>query len=221
MFAPLFALAACTPPDNGASTFDYLDDHPSDADTDADSDTDTDSDSDTDSDTDTVPTETVTVTFAGTVITVSGTPLGFDDSVRTTPVDGSMSWTAPGTDEDDTPDRGEYHVAGSFTLNVGGRVVRGSGSPEIQVEDLSPDTWRYVDGSQVFAEHPPTMKVDGTADPSLGVWASFTDETGTLLTSDDLPTQFADLDPDALVITFSVDDDGGTLLLELSSMAQP
>lgn len=191
----------------------------SDPDTGRDSDTDTGEDTDTDSGGDTGTARTVTLAFTGSVATVAGTPLGLDGSARGTSVEGTLSWALDALDVDADATRGDYYPEGAFSMDVGGKVVTGSGAPELQVEDMSSDTFRYVDGSAQVAEVPPVMFVDGVPTPELGLWLSITDGDGASFSSDLLVSPFPMLTPADLFITFSLDD-GGTLLMELDSITQ-
>lgn len=209
-------------PDTGADTDSGLDTDSGDTDSgDTDSGFDTDS-GDTGGDTDTDTGEdarTVTLAFAGSVATVAGTPLGLDGAVRGTAVDGTVSWALDALDLDADATRGDYYPEGAFSMNVGGKVVTGSGAPEIQVEDMASDTFRYVDGNAQLVDVPPVMLVDGVATPELGLWLSITDGDGTSFSSDLLVSPFPMVDPSALFITFSIED-GGTLLMELDTITQ-
>ncbi len=163
-----------------------------------------------------------TVAYAGVVATVSGTPFGFDASVREARVAGSFTWNRALRDQEDDPDRGLYVHAGSgaFTLDVAGRTVGGSGSPEVEVEDLSSDTFRFVDGAAIFGEHVQRMTVDGVEDESVGVWIAITDGSGAALDDDAIPTTWPFPDITTLPHTFSVEDADGTLLLQLDALGQ-
>lgn len=167
----------------------------------------------------------VTVAFAGEVATVSGTPLGLDSSVRTSPVSGSFSYRPCILDSrPESPDRGEYdHAvgAGAFDLGVASLAITGSGSPVVKVENLDPDTFRYLDGPQLLDEDKTLrrMFVDGKPNDQLKVSFSITDSTGQAFSSDALPKVFP-LTDTSKPHTFSVKDDNGTLLLQLSSLTQ-
>ncbi len=159
------------------------------------------------------------VTFEGTVVTVAGAPFGFSDSVRKTRISGSLSWNRALRDSEDDADRGIYDHAssGAFTLSVGGRVIDGSGSPQVEVENFGSDTFRFKDGTGIFGDHDRHMTIDGDEDPSIGVWIAVTDSEGTVFTDDAIPTGWPFTDIASYPHTFSVEDEGGTLLLQLDA----
>lgn len=67
--------------------------------------------------------DTVTVTFSGQAATISGTPLGLDDSARSTPVDGRFTYGRCIGDTNTSPDAGEYNDVwgyGDFLLRIQG-----------------------------------------------------------------------------------------------------
>jgi hypothetical protein len=226
-------LFACSG-DSGSSD---ASDGPSDV-TDADTDIDTDSDTDTDTtDTDTTDTDTtdtdahppdpVTVGFTGQVVTVAGTPFGFDDSVHQTPVSGTFTYDRSVPDTEAGAMRGEYDHAGGggpFTLEVGGKTVTGSDQPVVTVELFS-HTFRWVDGPQIFDDTPfRVASIDGVQDASIEIYLSVTPKNEVVVfTSDALPPQFPfvpfDLKDDT-VITFAVEDANGSLLMQLSQFTQ-
>jgi hypothetical protein len=166
------------------------------------------------------PPKIVTVTFAGQVVTVAGTPLGFDATARLEAVSGSFSYDLRMMDQQlsDTA-RGTYEGFGltTFTCTVKGHTVTGSGSAQPQVENLNPDTFRFRDGK--FDLIPRTMKLDGTASPTLGLTIAITDASGVMLTSDKLPDPFPTIDIKNLPHTFSLSDSGGTMLMQLDTIA--
>ena len=165
----------------------------------------------------------VTLTFAGTVATVADMPLGLDDSVRDTDVSGSFAYFPCFPDQDSDPRRGIYDPdSGNFSLSVGGHEIGGSGRPRIEVEDFDPDTFRWRDGNILLNPITRVMTVDGKAAPSLEVLIAITttNDSGSAFSSDVPPTTFPFLDIASYPHTFSVQDDGGTLLLQLSSMKQ-
>lgn len=204
----LFLLLACEdePPEH---PYDLVDDGTDDtADTD-----DTPSGDDTGVDT----VDPSSLTFEGWVATVSGSPLGFSDSIRESRVSGTMSWNRAARDTDDDPDRGLYdhHGAGAFSLSVGSRTVGGSGWSQVEVEDMSSDTFRFVDGASVWGEEDRVMTIDGRDDTELGVWFAVTDGSGEAFSDDGLPTSWPFGEITDLPHTFSIEDGGGTLLLQL------
>jgi hypothetical protein len=168
----------------------------------------------------------VTIAFEGDIPTVSGNPLGLDSSVRTSPVSGSFSYRPCVVDtKPNDPKRGEYdHAtgAGAFELSVTTLSIKGSGSPIIEVQDLDPDTFRFKDGPQLLDKDKTLrrMTVDGKPNDSLTIWLSITDSSGQAFNDDALPKTFPLTDIASYTHTFSVKDNGGTLLLQLSSVTQ-
>jgi len=167
----------------------------------------------------------VTISFNGEVATVAGTPLGLDSTARTSPVSGSFSYSPCAADTRPTdPQRGEYDhgAGGDFTFAVSGLTVTGSGHPLVKVEDLNPDTFRYLDGPQILDKDKAwrQMSLDGTPNPDLKVSLSITDGTGAAFSSDALPKAFPMLAIGSYTHTFSVRDGGGTLLMQLTSLTQ-
>ena len=170
----------------------------------------------------------VTLAFTGTAVTISKTPLGFDDSLRGSAVTGTLAYRPCLADKSpDDPRRGvyEHQGGGAFSLSVGGKSVTGSESPVLHVEDYTgADTFRWLDGPQL-ADKDKTlrvMKLDGVRDPALKVTFAVTDGAGSALSGDRAPTNFPypDLATKKYPHTFSVVDGGGTLLLQLSSLEQ-
>jgi hypothetical protein len=164
----------------------------------------------------------VTLTFAGTVETVAKTPLGLDASVRTTAVSGSFAYLPCVPDQDSDPQRGVYRHPGrgDFSLSVGGHSVVGSGRPLVEAENFDPDTIRWRDGNIPLDPVTRVMTVDGSPSPSLEVTIAITDGPGAALSNDALPTMFPFLNIASYPHTFAVQDSGGTLLIQLSSLTQ-
>ena len=197
----------------------YTDIDVSDVDADTDADADTDTDADTDSDTDA---DTVQLAFVGTIVTVSGTPFGFDASVRESAVSGWFRYDLRTADTDtEEPRRGTYpHTGGGgFELLVGGRTVAGTWRPVVEVENFDADTFRFVDGADIFEDPPRVMTLDGIADGTIGTWLAITDGTGAAFPDDTLPDPFPMLAISTYPHTFSVSDAAGTLLLQLSALS--
>jgi hypothetical protein len=164
----------------------------------------------------------VTLTFAGTVATVANTPLGLTSAVRTAAVSGSFAYLPCVGDMDPDPQRGiyEHGSGGTFSLSVGGLTVAGSGTPRVEVENFDPDTIRWRDGAIPLDKRVRVMTVDGKPAPSVVVTIAITDDKGSALSSDALPTTFPFQMIASFPHTFSVEDAGGTLLLQLSSLTQ-
>jgi hypothetical protein len=162
----------------------------------------------------------VTLQFSGTVQTVAGTPLGLNSSVRLAAVSGEFAYDLRIADQNPTdPQRGLYPHNGSslFTFTVSGHTVIGSGLARVEVEDLNPDTFRFRDGQQNDGVTR-LMKLDGAGDPSLALTIAITDGSGAALTSDKLPDPFPFTNITAFPHTFSLQDSGGTLLMQLDAV---
>jgi hypothetical protein len=106
----------------------------------------------------------------------------------------------------------------AFTFNVDGHKVTGSGKGILQTENLtSSDTFRYFDGPQGDAKVR-TMKLDEVDRPNLKLLIAIVDSTAMMLTSDALPAPFPTLDVTKTPHTFSLSDEGGTLLMQLDTL---
>ncbi|MCB9689611.1 MAG: hypothetical protein H6738_11265 [Alphaproteobacteria bacterium] len=199
-----------------------------DADTDSDADTDTDTDADSDADTDVhtgVASDIVQVDFTGTILTVAGVPFGISAPGGT--VQGSFSYdllVADGRAGD--ANRGEYdHRSGTGPFDItlpGGVTVTGSGNPVASIELFS-DTFRWVDGPQIGdpVEVDRTCSANGTRDADIDISLSFTPLIGDPFTTDALPASFPWIGLESgtdYLVTFTVSDGLGTLLLDLDSL---
>ena len=163
----------------------------------------------------------ITLYFDGEIATVSGNPLGLDDSARLETVTGSMSYLPCLNDErPDEPDRGEYRhpYDGDLELLTAGITVTGSGRAIVTTENFDPDTFRWEDGDLIGETEQRTMQINGTDAADLQVSFAITDSSGAALTSDAAPNPFS-FDP-SMPHTFSVKDIGGTLLLQLDSLSR-
>jgi len=168
------------------------------------------------------PPRPLTVRFTGTVATVAGTPLGLDGNARTAPVSGSFTYdlrTKDQTPADPKRGRFEHGTTSAFTFTVKGHTVEGSGWAIVQTEDLDPDTFRYLDGPQGDLV-PRVMKLDGAAAMSLKLGIAISDGNG-LLQGDGLPDPFPAVDIAHTPHTFSLQDQGGTLLMQLDTLTSP
>jgi hypothetical protein len=164
----------------------------------------------------------VVLAYQGWVATVANSPLGLDASVRESGVAGTVAYLPCVPDTDPNPQRGVYPhpFGGDFTLSVGGLTVTGSGKPLVQVEDFNPDTFRWRDGKIPLDPVTRVMNVNGMPAPDVEVTLAITDGSGAAFTSDALPTRFPMLNISSYPHTFSVQDNGGTLLMQLSTMTQ-
>jgi hypothetical protein len=173
----------------------------------------------------------VTYKFTGKVTTLTSSPLGLDKQANGALVSGSFTYDLGLVDDlPSDPERGKYQRGGAtaFTLTVssagGARTVTGSGKAIVVIENLSPDTLRFLDGPQSDGVVR-TMKIDGVDAPALKVALAITDTSvgGGFLASDALPTfvpyiDIANKDTFNVSHTFSVEDSGGALLLRLDSI---
>jgi hypothetical protein len=172
----------------------------------------------------------VTVAFTGKVVTVAqapdaGMPLGFDSTVRLAPVSGSFTYDLRIFDSEPAdPLRGKYQHDGTsaFSFAIKGHTVAGSAKALVETEDLNPDTFRFLDGPQADTIVR-TMKLDGADAPALKLVIAITDGAGAMLTSDALPDPFPTIDIANknnfnISHTFSLQDNGGTLLMQLDSL---
>ncbi len=158
----------------------------------------------------------VTVSFTGWLATVADSPLGMGDADRDSEVTGSFTYNAArGDDSASGADRGEYAHAGdgAFELEIGGHRVSGSGSPVVTVIPGSSACFYYEDGPRFPDYEWPHMWLDGDEDEVLNVWIALCD--GIELSDDRLPEVFPAYDPTSSSHTFSVEDAGGTALLQL------
>lgn len=175
---------------------------------------------------DAAPPITVIMQFTGKVVTVAGTPLGFDSSVREAAVSGTFGYHLGAIDETPIdPKRGTYRYGqGSvFTFKVMNRSVEGSGRAVIDVENFDPDTFRFRDG-KMLDPLDRFMKVDGVVVPELRLTIAITDETGAMLTSDALPNPFPTLAFPKTSHTFALKDGPNgenALLIQLDSLTKP
>ncbi|HNC95971.1 MAG TPA: hypothetical protein PKW90_07595 [Myxococcota bacterium] len=164
----------------------------------------------------------VTLSFEGTIATIAELPLGLDDSWRESRVTGSFTYDLTMDDTSGDILRGDYRHFhnGAFTLNVAGRVVTGTSSPTVEIENLDPDTFRFLDQAILGTFGAESMQVDAVDHPDLTVSFAVTDSSGAAFRDDALPVTFPMLDIATYPHTFAVEDDGGTLLLQLSQMLQ-
>ena len=127
-------------------------------------------------------------------------------------------------DEPNDPLRGKYQRGGTtaFTFAVEGHTVTGSGRAIVETENLSSDTFRFLDGPQNDGVTR-IMHLDGADAPTLTLTIAITDATGAMLTSDALPDPFpmidiANMHSQNISHTFALSDSGGTLLMQLGSL---
>ncbi len=164
----------------------------------------------------------VTLSFVGTIATIADLPLGLDESWRESTVSGSFTYDLSMDDTSGDILRGYYRhfQNGAFTLNVADHTVTGTSSPTVEIENLDPDTFRFEDQGIFGAFGSEFMQLDGEDHQDLTLWFAVTDDSGAAFRDDALPTQFPMLDIANYPHTFAVEDDGGTMLLQLTEMLQ-
>ena len=224
-YLALFGLLACSAGSDSDDT-DIDTDADADSDADSDADTDTDADTDSDADTDTGPDgDEVTVAYTGTIATVSGTPFGFDSSIRTAAVHGTFTFDPDVPDDDaDDPMRSTWtHLGnGGFTFEIDGQtlLVSGSGAPIVS-EELYSYTWRFEDGPDASDDTTDrTMDLNGVADPDVDMGLSITGGSDTPWLTDAALQAWPAMDPHDYAITFSVEDENGLFLMSLDTCAE-
>jgi hypothetical protein len=166
------------------------------------------------------PAMPVKVGFTGQVVTVASAPLGFDATVRLEAVSGSFTYDLRMVDQlpaDLKRGRYEGFAITAFTFIVKGHTITGSGNAQVQTEDLNPDTFRFLDGP-LGDNVPRVMKFDGADAPTLKLGIAITDSSGAMLSSEALPAPFPTLDITTKPHTFSLQDSGGTLLMQLDTL---
>lgn len=159
--------------------------------------------------------------FDGEISTVSGTPLALDSSARLETVTGSMSYLPCLPDSRATePDRGEYRhpYDGDLEVLTAGISVTGSGRAIVSIENFDPDTFRFEDGALITETETRMMQINGNDAPDLQFSFAITDSSGAALDSDAPPDPFS-FDP-SMPHTFSLQDVGGTLLIQLDSLSR-
>jgi hypothetical protein len=166
----------------------------------------------------------VTFGYTATIATVTGSPFGYSvEQARTQPVTGHFSYD---TDTLDTnvadPGRGYYpHISGGgFLATFLGTVVTGSATPHVRIENLSSDTFRFYDGP-LGSPAGGMMSVNGAPDSTVRVSMAFT--ASSAFSSDALPANLAFANPPlanpvSFPHTFVIEDSGGKLLLQMSTL---
>lgn len=155
----------------------------------------------------------ITVAFEGELATISGTPLGLSDADRTAAATGSFTYDTCTAGVEEYEGRRIFDGAlTAFSLDLAGVTVEGSGNGLVEIEDMSSDTLRFTDGPQFNDPVIRTMWVDGVESELLEMWFAITDGDGAY-DSTDMPNPFP-MSPE-LPHTFSLDDEGGTALLQL------
>ncbi len=103
-----------------------------------------------------------------------------------------------------------------------GITITGSTTPFAQVENLSSDTFRFIDGPRPVGPEGGVLSVNGLPDADVDLLLAITDGAAAAFSDDDLPTLFPFAgDPwPGFPHTFSLSDAGGTLLLQFNRVTQ-
>ena len=179
-----------------------------------------------------VAAQPVTTQYTATVQTVSGTPFGFTSAIRLAPVTGFFTYDTRNVDTNTDPTRGDYpHIAfpGAFSATIQGTTITGSATPFIQVENLNPDTFRFIDGPRTVGPAGGIMAVNGTPNSAVQLLLALTDSSGGAFSSDALPAVFPFAHPPLVNAsgvptyphTFSLSDANGTLLMQFNTVGVP
>ncbi len=162
------------------------------------------------------------LSFVGTIATIADAPLGLDETWRESPVSGSFTYDLTTDDTSGDIVRGIYrhYHNGAFTLNLVEHTVTGTSSPTVEIENLDPDTFRFEDQGINGAFGAEFMQLDGIDHPDLTLSFAVTDNSGAAFQDDQLPETFPMMDIAAYPHTFAMQDDAGTLLLQLTGMTQ-
>ena len=161
------------------------------------------------------------------IATVTGNPFGFDNSVRLENVPATVTYDTSPTDINSSATRGDYPHAsgGAFFADILGTEITGSSTPFVQIEDLNPDTFRFIDGPRTVGPAGGTMSVDGVLDPDVLLTIAFTDSSGGAFADDSLPSPLpfavpplSQPSPFFFPHTIALSDDNGTLLLQLNDI---
>ncbi len=180
-----------------------------------------------------VAAQPVLVGFTATVQTVSGTPFGFDSSIRLAPANGFFLYDTRTADSNPSDtQRGDYrHTAaapGAFRITVNNLTVSGSQTPDVQIENFTgADTFRFIDGPRAVGPQGGIMSANGTPNSNIQLGIAMTDSSGNAFSSDALPSTFPFAQPplnsnlpNSFPHTFSLSDANGTLLFQLNSLTQ-
>jgi hypothetical protein len=173
----------------------------------------------------------VTTQYTATATTIVGSPFGYTTTAGIAPITGFFTYNRATADTNASAQRGDYpHTGGGgafqavITNGTLNRTITGSGTPFVQIEDLNPDTFRFIDGPRPVGPQGGTMSVNGTPNTSVQLLLAMTDSSGNAFTNDSLPASFPFARPPlanpapTFPHTFSLVDSGGTLLLQFTSL---
>jgi hypothetical protein len=166
--------------------------------------------------------ESITVYYEAEASTVVNMPLGINVP-RLTPVTGTFTFDTSTPDVLPLdPDDGDYPHdtgGGAFTAIFLGHSLVGSATPLVEIRQLT-STFRFIDGPGFFGDEGGVMSFDGNPDEDIELWFSAGTETD--MVDDSLINPFPDYDFDSFVgtpHTFSIEDDSGTMLLQMTRNA--
>jgi hypothetical protein len=167
----------------------------------------------------------VTIEYETRALTIVGTPFGVTVPFQT-PVSGTFTYETTTADILAQTTVGHYpHVlgGGAFTANFLGNTITGSATPFVEIENLNPDTFRFIDGPRSLGNQGGIMSLNGTPDADVRLFMAFTDGSGGAFSNDALPNPlpFAvpPLSTGGFPHTFSLSDDRGTMLLQFTRIA--
>jgi hypothetical protein len=165
--------------------------------------------------------EIITIAYEANIVTVASKPFGLTIPLQT-PVTGYFTYdtSTPDADPDDE-NFGEYpHTHNSaFVADFLETEIRGSHTAWYEMQPYqSTDTFRVYDGPGVF-KHGGTMSIDGTPDDDIQLFLAITDDA---FDTDELidPFPFYTFGFLGTSHTFSLKDDQGTALLQLTKAAR-
>ena len=166
----------------------------------------------------------VTFNYSAQVATVTGSPIfGVNITIGDT-VTGFFTYESSTPDSNASNDRGDYlHISGgAFRASVVGlnTVITGSTTPFVQVENLSSDTFRYIDGAHPANQVNPdgVMMLNGVPDADIELFLAISDSSGSVFVDDSLPNPFPISMPPNIPHTFSLNDGNATILLQFTSL---
>jgi hypothetical protein len=167
----------------------------------------------------------VTVTYSAEAFTVTNpAPFGLASIPLGTVVSGYFTFDTAAADDDPSPLLGEYQQSGNaaFAADFLSTRIRGSNTPfyEIQLDQSGQhDTFRIYDGPSAAGPEGGVMSLDGTPDDDIQLFVAITED---VFDDDALIDPFPLYDFGFLgtTHTFSLEDDEGTMLLQLTGVAE-
>ncbi len=163
----------------------------------------------------------VTFQYTAQITTLTGTPIFGITPTLGTQVNGFFTYESLTADSNPgDPNRGDYEhlFGGAFRADIVGfsTVIEGSITPFVQIENLSSDTFRFIDGAHPSNQVDPDgiMTLNGVPDSNIALLLAITDTTGNIFSNDSLPSPFPITMPPNLPHTFSLSDGTETMLLQ-------